>query len=632
MALFGSKKENEIIRKIKPTVIRCENIPKELNKIAKDYGVKVENIDFNLLNVESFIKSKDSDWKKIENEDLKSISKDQLLDENFLLKQVYEIEYFSKSKIKKTLDDLHIAIGANATKCKVYMQIKEGSVLRYYDGLRDDLLDFINKYKIRAGILIYIFDDIVDEVVSKLFAKAKVNESLKFEKLSTYLIAESIEPTDTVDAKILYHYKKDENDEDKAHVDYSDRGFIQSVQKDELLIEILKPKAGEPGRDCSGRYIKPKEPDEELNIDFDVDSDSIDVKEDEFSIKYYSKLNGYITFEENRYMVKSEADIDEISFKTTGSIVVGVDSEVKVKVTEANFEKDAIGSGMDVEVTEVDVEGNVGANTNVKAKLVKVGGQTHKTSNIEADEVDINIHKGKIKAKKVKITRLEHGFVEADEVFITQAIGGEIKAREITIELCGSFLKAKFSGFIQINSMRGSENIFTIDPRIRPVSIDPNENKEKIEELKNKEKALSKEIESYTEVVLKNINAYNDLKKRLINYKKNGLKPPKEFIKQYKSFVSQREKLASLKSDLKETKQKLDIYTHKVGEAQDNILKARVINKDKWLGYNEIKAYLLDPPIELVYKVDENERSKVFGVKKVEDGVYEIAPLSEDNL
>ena len=630
MALFGSKKEESTIRKIKPTVVRCESVPKELNKIAKDYDTKIENVDFNILSVQTYIKkSANGDWSEVDKYELKNIPKKDFLSEDFFIKQVYEIEVFSKSKIKNSLDDFKLLIGANATKCKIYMQVKEGSVLRYYDGLRDDLKEYINKHKVRAGIFIDVFDKPFYDTVAKLYAEVKVSEVVDFENVKTYLIAESYEPTDTIDAQIVFHYKQDEK-KDNDRVDYANRGFIQSVQKDELLIEYLKPRPGEPGRACNGVYIPAKEPKEELSIDFEIDEETIYIKEDEESIKYYAKQNGYIAFEDNKYTVKSEADIDEISFKTTGSITVGVDSDVTVKVTEKDLIKDAIGSGMDVEVTKVDVEGNVGSNTNIVAKTVKIGGQTHKTSNIKADEIEINIHKGTLKGKKVKVTRLEHGYIEANEVRISQAVGGTIKAREITIDVCGSYVKASCSAFIIINSMRGSENIFTIDPRIKPSDDNIEKNQDFIDELEEKIYALTKEQEKYLQIVKKNIAPFNDLKKRLINYKKNGLKPPKEFIKQYKIYQAQKDKLLEIKKEIKDLQYKLDIAMHKVNDIQEDILKARIINKDRWMGYNEIKAHLIDPPLEIVYRIEEDEKNKVFGVVKLEEGVYKIMPLNED--
>jgi len=633
--LFGSKKSKNVSQKrVKPIVVRTDHVGTELSKIAKDYDVKVESLDFNLLDVQTFTRisldGKNGEWEEIAKDALHDIDSTLLLDKRFQIHQIYEIEVFSKNKIKEPIDDFKIAIGANATKCKVYMQIKAGSTLKYFNGIKDVLRLYIDKHKLRAGILIYIFDEMMDDVVSKLTASAQVQELIKYDKTENILIAQSIEPSPTIDGTLVLHYeKKDEEKKDK--VDYSNRDYIQSVYKDELLIEYIKPKAGKPGRDCRGIFIEPKKPKEKAPITFNVDEATIYVKEDAESIKYYAKENGYIAFENNTYIIKSEADINQISFKTTGSITVGVDSDVSLVVTEKNAVKDAIGTGMEVEVTEIEIEGNVGSNAKVKAKKAKIGGQTHKSSSIEADELEINVHKGIAKGNEVKVTRLEHGSIEAQKVYIGQAIGGVVRAREIIINVCGSYLKASASNLIEIKKMRGSENIFIIDPLVKQDAKDGfGDNQKKIQELEEKLKELKKEIESLTESVKSNLPAFNDLKKRLLHYKKNNVKMPSAFVKQYKIFQAQREKLKKYKEERKIKQDQLNMLTTRTASFQYSITDARIINRDKWVGYNEIKAKLIEPPVELVYKVDEHTHHQVFGVVEVEDEVFKIIPIGSE--
>jgi hypothetical protein len=62
---------------------------------------------------------------------------------------------------------------------------------------------------------------------------------------------------------------------------------------------------------------------------------------------------------------------------------------------------------------------------------------------------------------------------------------------------------------------------------------------------------------------------------------------------------------------------------------QDNILDARVINRDDWLGYNEIRFKLVDPPIELVYKPEEGSSERAFGLVELNDGTFEIQAMEE---
>ncbi len=635
MALFSSAKKNtSIVKKVRPTVVKTENVAKEITSIAREYDVKQESLDFNILDVRTYTRflknGTEGEWEEVDNERLNDIDEATLLDPNFQIKQVYEVEIFSKLRTKNPLEEFKIAVGANATKCKIYIQIKEGSVLRYFSALKEELKIHINKHKVRAGILIYIFDEMVDDIVSKLSAKAQLEESVLFEKSQTLLVAESIEPTPTEQGTLILRYEEHKSEEDEK-VDYSDRGFIQSVHKDELLIEYIKPRPGKPGRDCRGRFIAPKEPSENGDIDFEIDEETIYVVEDDESIKFFAKENGYIAFEENVYTIKSEADVNQVSFKTTGSITVGTDSDVNLVVTEADAIKDAIDTGMKVEVTELGVEGNVGSDAKIKALRASVGGQTHKSSVIEADELEINIHKGTAKGKNVRITRLEHGVVEAENVHITQAIGGRIYAENVTIEVCGSYVRIKASHKIEIKKLRGSENIFTIDPLQQKKTKEGYEkNKEEIEKIEEKLQQSKKAVNEYMKVVQKNHKVFNDIKKRLLHYKKNGIKLPEAYVKQYKVYQAQIDKLKALKEEQQRLEEKLNLLANQTDTLQYNILDSRIINRDVWSGYNELKAKLLDPPMELVYKPKEHEDNHVFGVVEVEEGVFKLQPLREE--
>jgi len=139
---------------------------------------------------------------------------------------------------------------------------------------------------------------------------AQVEEIVTYESHKTILVAEGIEPTKTTNGMLIMHYEnnKQKHEDEHERIDHSNRGYIQSVTKDELLIEFIKPRSGQPGRDCQGRYIEPKKPEENLAFDFKVDEATIYTVEDEKSIKYYAKENGYIAFENNTYIIKSEAD------------------------------------------------------------------------------------------------------------------------------------------------------------------------------------------------------------------------------------------------------------------------------------------------------------------------------------
>ncbi len=635
MALFGStKKEKPSAKKIRPTVIRTQNVAKELVALAKSYETKVESIDFNILETQTFTRmsdgTKETEWEEVYGDEIYEIDdKSALLNPHFQIKQMYEIEFFSKDTAKDKYKNFNLAVGANASKCKVYLSVKQGSQVSYSAVFEEDLKILINKRKVRAGILINIFDEMLSEAISKLVAHVRIEEDVTYAQNQTFLIAESHEPTPTINDELILHYDKKEEVSENEKMDYSSRGFIDSVLEDELLIEYVKAKEGKPGRNCRGEFMLPKEAEINNAPTFSID-ETIKQVEDESSIKYFSTENGYISLEGTNYTVKTEVDVGEISFKTTGSITAGLDSDVNISVKEADAVKDAIGTGMTVEVSEIEIDGNVGSNAKVYALKATIGGQTHKTSEIRADKLDINVHKGRAFGKDIHITRLEHGVVDGDEVEVTQALGGEIRAKEINIEICSSYVKATASKSIEIKKLQGSENIFTIDPLLKKgAQSDKGENEESIKKLEVELKDLQKEALKYSVLIKNNTAAFNDVKKRLIHYKKNGVKMPESFVKKYKQFQRMQEKLVLLKKDEEQKNDQLSLLTTRTTSFQDDIFDARIINRGRWTEHNELRFKMVEPAIEVKFNPPEGSSDKVFGLVEVSEGEYEIQAVKE---
>ncbi len=634
MALFDSTEAKVSLKKVRPIVLKTQNVAKELMSIAKSYDIRVESLDFAILDVQTLTRqgneSKDEGWEEISRNEVYELDTTKtLLNPNFQIKQIYEVEIFSKNLEEDLFKNFHAAVGANATKCKVYLSIKEGSVLTYHQNFEKDLLIFVNKHKMRAGILIDIFDEMLSDTISKISAHVRVQETITYTKNETILIAQSFEPTPTIDDEIIYHYNKKEQVDANDKIDYASRDFIHSVLKDELIIEYIKIKEGKPGRNCRGEFMLPKEPLITNIPTFKLDQ-SIKQIDTPHSIEYRAAINGYIVYAADTYSVQKELDVGEISFKTTGSINSGLDSEVFINVKETNFMKDAVGTSMNIEVSEIEVDGNTGPNSNIHANKATIGGQTHKTSTIRADELKINTHRGIAYGKNISIKILEHGIVEGDRVELEQVIGGDVKAREIIVDICGSYLKATASKLIEIKQLHGSENVFTIDPSVK-IGAQEGEgvNDSTIKELETSIKDITAEVSKYTTIIEDNLPTFNSVKKKLLHYKKNGVTMPTSFIRQYNLFKKTEEHLTNIKNELEQKKENLLELTNKVFSLQDDIFDARVINRDQWVGYNEIRFKLINPPMELIFKPQQASTDKVFGLVKLESGEFVIQAVKE---
>ncbi len=635
MALFGTQKETVAkTSRVRTTVVRTKNVVSELQKVAKSYEVSVESLDFNILEVQTFTRmneeNKEGEWELLPADELYQLDEESaLLNPFFQIKQMYEVEIFSKNVEEDPYRDFKLAIGANASKCKIYLSIMANSHVKYNRHFEQEFEIMVQKKKLRAGILLNVFDEMMQDVISQVTAYVRVQQEVTYNKNETILIAQGYEPTPTVDDALVLHYDKKQDIDEKTKIDYAQRGFIKDVQKGEVLIEYIKPKKGKAGRDCRGKFLAPTEPHVKNEPKFSVD-DTIKVLETEISIQYIANENGYIAFENNTYRLKTDVEIKEISFKTTGSIITGIDSDVSINVAEKDVLKEAIGTGMVVEVTEIDIDGNVGQNAKVTALKANVGGQTHKTATITADNLDINVHKGSAFGKNIHITRLEHGSVDGEFVNIGQALGGKIKAKEINLEVCASHVEATASKYIEIQKLLGSENTFTIDPAVQEdQQVSLLELDKKIGEQKQLLKRTLKELDTQTKLIKESTTAFNDVKKRLINYKKKGIKMPASFVAQYKKFQDMQTAYKELEYTKKTQENELLQLQTQRDSFQDHITQARIINRDRWIGFNEIHFHLVSPKLELVYKPQEGSSEKIFGVVEVAEGEYEIQALKE---
>ncbi len=622
----------EKVKIIQPVVLRTDNVAKELKRVAYSYKVPLSSLDFKILSLQTFIKSSDEnseDWIELDSNELEELNDNpQLLHPNFYIKQTYEIEIYSL-QATAPLNTLKVSIGANSNLTKVYLTIMPSSTLKYYNNFFNDFITLINKKKLRASLMINIFDSHMAEAVHSIEAKLKVNNEMFFEKKEILQVAQAIEPLPTVNDELILHYEKKRADiKESDRVDYSKRGYILSVVKDEILIEYIKANKGKAGRNCKGQFLEPKEPIVSHEPTFNV-SDKISIEETNKNILYRAKVNGYVTFENATYDIKCEVDVSEISFKTTGSIETDLDADVSINVKEADVLKDAIGMGMEVEVNEIHVEGNVGPNAKIHSVKAVIEGQTHKSSFIESDVLSINIHKGKAKGREVHITRLEHGEIEADKVSVSQALGGKIKAREINIATLGSHVKLIASHTIVIDKLQGGENTFIIDPLISNESRINVENSMKIiNEEQKKLDELEAEVKHYEKLIQDNEASYIDIKKRLIHYKKNAIKMPVAFVKKYKEFHSYYEYFNKLKSEFIQKQETLELMQEKFNSTQNDIFEARIINNDRWRNHNEIIFKLIDPAMEVSFIPEHNSTIKILGLKE-RDEDYFIGEVSE---
>lgn len=633
MGLFSKKDEEAVTTsQIKSVVVRTPNVAREILQASHNYKVSVNSLDFNLLSSQTFSKMAtegySEDWTELSSDEVKDIKEEFFLNPKFELKQVHEIEIFSITE-SHPLDTLDMSIGGNSTLCKIYLTIKAGSVAHYYETFQEDFVRLVNKKKLRANLMIGMFDSIMHQNISELLAKIRVQEHYHFESQERYLIAQGFEPVETVNDKLILHYEtKRQNMDEHGRVDYAKRGYVISAVKDELLIEYIKPCKGESGRNCRGEFILPKEPIVKYEPTFTT-GENISIIDTPKSIEYRAKAGGYVIFEGGMYDISTEVEVNEISFKTTGSIETQLDADVSINVKEKDPLKDAIGMGMEVTVNVINIDGNIGPNAKVTAKKATVEGQVHQSATITADELTINVHKGTARGKEVHITRLEHGIVEADKVTIIQATGGKIRAKEIIIEMLGSHVKMTAAHLIEIKNLQGGENQFIIDPMINESAENLEERSHQMAQVKQTIHDIQRELTAYEQTWRENAPGMEDLKRKLAHYKSNGIKMPVAFVQKYQQHQQFKEKLDALRSEIKTKEDQYAWLSEKHTALQGEIFEARIINHDRWRNHNEIIFKLIDPPTDIVYVPTENSEERILGLHENEDGVFSIKVLAQ---
>ena len=624
MGIFSvfKKKEKKINdNQFTSTIIKTDNISKTLTEIANRYNLSVSNLDFDILSYETYVKlSKDEDF-VIADEHVIELLKDEklLLNPDVEINQSYEI------KIRKFqfVDDFELVgkFKFNKHITKSVYSISPSSLLFYSDTLEFQIKEELNKKKAKSGLLIDLFDEKMVSDIQELVAKIRVLGSLENDYDIT--LCEAIEPILPVHLKIIEHYKKHQKEDSRI------KEFIYPIKKGEMIIEILKPKEGKNGRNCKGKIIKVPEIRIEDIPEYQINDDTTK-REDEDRIRYISNKNGYVYIKENVIMIKDEIEVNQISLKT-GNVRGAMNSDVKLEVKESAFLKEAIKDGMVVETTELAVKGNVGNGAKIKAKKLEIDGQTHKGAKILAHYANINIHKGKLKAKTCEINRLEGGIIEADIVKITQAISGKIKAREIYIELLGSHITLISSDLIEIQTLKGSENRFIIDESSVENKEDVvNDMEEKIKKLEIKIRNYKDKYNINKRTILKNKPIIEEIKFKIKDLReaKKAVNPNYiQKVKKYNDFVK---KTKLIEEEVKKLREEIEILKDKLQSMQNGIFNAKIISKSGFTEFNRIEFHLIEPPMTITYDTKKSdEYTTMFVLKDYGDLDYRIEGLKE---
>lgn len=513
---------------MQPTRVTASSLEEALEHIDTDKTVGT--IDFELLSYQTFYRGTvDEEWFLLQESRLENVTTEiEIRSKSFEVRQEYQFLLHATSPHPHF--NLVASLAFDKHKSKAIIIIDPSSTIPLKKGIQEYLKREIWNHKLRHGLLIGITDNNLEEQINKMLLKIQKEGPLKIPYKMN--ITHFFPPIDPINDSVVLHYKKEEHQ----------GNLIEGVQSDDLIFEYIFAKRGSDGRSCKGEFITANEPLIRYITAISIDPQTIRAHEDEHSICFYAMVSGYVKRSNGIFSISQELRLKGASFRGTGSIETGSDKEIHVKIHDEDKSKDAVGSGVTIDVQTLDVTGTIGSNTKIQACDVTIGAQTHKKSLIEVQEnATIHLHRGDLKAKNATIDVLEAGRVEAVTVRVTKMLGGEIVAEHVIIDTLYSNANITALKSITINTIVGDGNNLIIDPRNIPSyheQIDTQERKLKElntliqqqgKELLGKELALKEQTNRIKQVQLKI--------KTALTQNKPPLKADMARIQQYKFAV-----------------------------------------------------------------------------------------------
>ncbi len=614
---------------IKPINIVTDNVAKELRNIASDNVTSISKLYLEVHSVKTFVARGDSDFTEVFGKDLDTYREEvSLRNAELEFEQEYDITVQSIYE-GYPFENMLCKIEFEVNDSLAYFVIKKGSRIEYYDELYHDFIKYITEHKLRSGIMLYLFDVDYKGTIKGFVDVIEKIKKVTFNEDKKILVAEGLDAIESISADISMLIEENNQagaEDEEGRIDYSDRGFLLSCVEGEQLFEFIKPQQGQNGRTCRGDIIEVDTVNLNANPTFTVE-DGIEVEESYENIKYFSSKSGYLVKNGNRYDVENSIDIEEISFKTTGTINSDLDSEISINVIKDDPLEDAIEEGMHVKVQTLSVKGSVGPNTKIEARNISIDGQTHNESSIKCINADIGQHRGKITGRKVEVTTLEGGEIIADVAIVKNAVRGTIKAKKIQIEFLGSHVTMEASESIEIDTIKGEENKFIIDTSIKS-PLDDNESKsadkEYLEKLEEELKPLLKMLQETTAKLKKNLGPCEKIKALIIKNKKEGLELPSTLIKNFKLCKVMKVHYKKLREDFEYKKAQTQALKSKISNSALNILDVHITIKQPRRTYNSIIYRLNNPEREITLKMNDNMSKKVFKLIDDDEGVLRI--------
>lgn len=612
--------------------IKTYNVGNAIAEIIQKEKVIPASVDFDIKQIATFIKEPGQDeFNSLNENHLQNLKKESyLLNDTLKITQKYVIE------LKPAVPDANfrpvIAISTDPMKCIARATVKRNSIITNIPNLRNKLIEYFNKVKLRHHMLINVNDA---AMLKSIDALAKQVESGGFKSDMAVWLAKWPKASLSKDDAIEYLYKtktkKDLKETDK--VDHADRGFIIGVEKDEDLVVYRKAKHGKPGRNFSGIYIPIEEPNSNNIPSFEPDKESILIEEDEEKKIYRSLSDGFVTVDRGLLTVSQEMRLKNVTLKDTGHVKPGLNSKVKINVASGDAAEDAVGPDMIIEATEITVVGSIGAGAVLIAKKINVNGQTHNTTKLYANDLEVGVLKGYAEANKATIKSIEQGTVYADHVSIETAVGGDINGRRVEIKDIRSPSKIRAAQAVLFEKVGCGENKIYLDQRaVIPAREAIDAAKQTIKDANKVLKEQTDEMVKTSKYIRDNKKNFNGIKERIMESKKRGEAPSSALVKIFKEYLGKMKRLDEIHSLLEKAEKDMEESKVLLEELDNEMMSTFVFNEGlKWHGASKVHFVFYGKAFDASKLIDNYPAAEVIGVKKKEkEGLVAVVGVRDD--
>lgn len=550
------------------TFQNIENISDLLDTISIKSNIKKEQLFVKILNIKNFVKvGNDKSFELVD-----EISDEIFEDKNTQIKQSYDVKIYKKEARYCYLKPQNNAQVLDIVFLEGFEVPKN---IEDFEVLSQEILSL----QIMENIILRDLDTQKNLIYEKLKnAESPLKNTLQFR------LSESRNFIDSKDGELIFDIKD---------IDLSKKNIIALKSDTKICIYKLAIN-GKAGRNLKGTFITPET---KTSLPPSCGDEIKKLEKDGF-YEYISGKNGFVILADNHFSFTNELNLQNVELKDNYNFLGDLDTDTKIIISTKDEFEDALKNGVKLMANEINISGNLGANTHLIADKVNISGQTHKSTIINANNATINVLRGSLNCDSTNVESLEGGEIFGENIRISKANGGEITANNITINEVFSATCIKFSTKLIINSLKGGDNkmIFT------PLASKPI--KQKIEsltkELENKQ-LLEKTLKSKETALIYKYNKFHqtarDLKAQIADDKAKNRKSPEYVVENYKAFLEIVNLLKNTKIALQDNAKEQNLIINKIREYQQNIFSAEFLCRDGWLKYNDVIFELISPKV-----------------------------------